>query len=124
MQDALQMALGAWRSCCEMMHDSDRGSQYARGAYQAQLANQGIVCSMSEKGECLDNAVAKQIFGSLKGERTSLPSLCHPRGTGMLSLTTWDPSITASGYIHIWGMSVPITPRCWPGCLNSVSVFT
>jgi transposase InsO family protein len=36
------------------------------------LANQGIVCSMREKGECLDNAVAERFFGSLKGERTSL----------------------------------------------------
>jgi putative transposase len=28
-------------------------------------------CSMSEKGECLDNAVAERFFGSLKGERTA-----------------------------------------------------
>jgi putative transposase len=27
---------------------------------------------MSEKGECLDNAVAERFFGSLKGEYTSL----------------------------------------------------
>lgn len=71
-QDALQMALGRRAPAAGLRHHSDRGSQYASHAYQAQLANQGIVCSMSEKGECLDNAVAERFFGSLKGERTSL----------------------------------------------------
>jgi putative transposase len=71
-QDALQMALGRRSPAAGLMHHSDRGSQYASHAYQAMLANQGIVCSMSEKGECLDNAVAERFFGSLKGECTSL----------------------------------------------------
>jgi putative transposase len=71
-QDALQMALGRRSPSAGLMHHSDRGSQYASHTYQAMLANQGIVCSMSEKGECLDNAVAERFFGSLKGERTSL----------------------------------------------------
>ena len=30
-----------------------------------------MICSMSRKGECLDNAVAERFFGSLKRERTS-----------------------------------------------------
>ena len=30
-----------------------------------------MVCSMSGKGDCLDNAVAERFFGSLKRERTS-----------------------------------------------------
>jgi transposase InsO family protein len=34
------------------MHHSDRGSQYAAGAYQKRLAEHGIVCSMSRKGNC------------------------------------------------------------------------
>lgn len=71
-QDALQMALGRRSPSAGLMHHSDRGSQYASHTYQAMLANQGIVCSMSAKGECLDNAVAERFFGSLKGERTSL----------------------------------------------------
>jgi transposase InsO family protein len=71
-QDALQMALGRRSPAAGLRHHADRGSQYASHAYQATLANQGIICSMSEKGECLDNAVAERFFGSLKGERTSL----------------------------------------------------
>jgi putative transposase len=70
-QDALQMALGRRAPSAGLMHHSDRGSQYASHAYQAMLADHGIVCSMSEKGECLDNAVAERFFGSLKREWTS-----------------------------------------------------
>jgi transposase InsO family protein len=70
-QDALQMALGRRSPSAGLMHHSDRGSQYASHAYQAMLADHGIVCSMSEKGECLDNAVAERFFGSLTCEWTS-----------------------------------------------------
>ena len=35
-----------------LMHHSDRGSQYAAGAYQKRLVEHGIVCSMSRKGNC------------------------------------------------------------------------
>jgi putative transposase len=69
-QDALQMALGRRSPSAGLMHHSDRGSQYASHAYQTILADHGIVCSMSEKGECLDNAVAERFFGSLKREWT------------------------------------------------------
>jgi putative transposase len=70
-QDALQMALGRRAPATGLMHHSDRGSQYASHVYQAMLADHGIVCSMSEKGECLDNAVAERFFGSLKREWTA-----------------------------------------------------
>lgn len=69
---ALQMALGRRQPAEGLIHHSDRGSQYACDAYQALLAKHGIHCSMSRKGDCLDNAVAERFFGSVKGERTSL----------------------------------------------------
>ena len=53
-----------------LLHHSDRGSQYACHDYQRLLATHGLRCSMSRKGECLDNAVAERFFGSLKRERT------------------------------------------------------
>jgi transposase InsO family protein len=71
-QEALQMALGRRQPAAGLIHHSDRGSQYACGAYQTLLVASGIRCSMSRKGDCLDNAVAERFFGSLKGERTSL----------------------------------------------------
>jgi putative transposase len=70
-QAALRMALGRRHPSAGLMHHSDRGSQYASHAYQDLLADHGIVCSMSGKGECLDNAVAERFFGSLKREWTT-----------------------------------------------------
>lgn len=68
--EALRMALGRRQPAAGLLHHSDRGSQYASAAYQRLLAAQGIVCSMSRTGECLDNAVAERWWGSLKGEWT------------------------------------------------------
>ena len=47
---------------------SDRGTQYAAETYQAVLDEYGIVCSMSRKGDCWDNAVTESFFGTLKTE--------------------------------------------------------
>src|SRR5207247_10328319 len=49
-----------------LLHHSDRGSQYASGDYQRMLAQHGIVCSMSRRGDCWDNAVAESFFATLK----------------------------------------------------------
>jgi putative transposase len=68
---ALQMALGRRQPTAGLLHHSDRGSQYASQAYQRLLTRHGLVCSMSGKGNCLDNAVAERFFGSMKRERTS-----------------------------------------------------
>lgn len=68
---ALEMAVGRRQPAPGLLHHTDRGSQYASHAYRDQLRYNGMTCSMSEKGECLDNAVAERFFGSLKRERTS-----------------------------------------------------
>ena len=66
--DALGMALARRRPPPGLLHHSDRGSQYASGDYQKVLAENGIVCSMSRKGNCWDNAVAESFFATLKVE--------------------------------------------------------
>jgi putative transposase len=66
--DALRMALGRRRPPQGLLHHSDRGSQYASGDYQRLLAQHGIVCSMSRRGNCWDNAVAESFFATLKVE--------------------------------------------------------
>ena len=48
---------------------SDRGSQYASQDHTALLARHGLVCSMSRKGNCWDNAVMERFFLNLKMER-------------------------------------------------------
>ena len=65
-EEALRAALG-WRSPApEMLHHSDRGSQYASDGYRAKLAARGINVSMSRRGNCWDNAVVESFFGTLK----------------------------------------------------------
>lgn len=66
--DALMMALWHRKPACGLLHHSDRGGQYASEAYQELLAQHGIICSMSRKGDCLDNAVAESFFASLEWE--------------------------------------------------------
>jgi transposase InsO family protein len=66
--DALDMALVQRRPGHGLLHHSDRGSQYASGDYQQALAAAGIVCSMSRRGNCWDNAVAESFFATVKVE--------------------------------------------------------
>nr|WP_206108271.1 IS3 family transposase [Paludisphaera soli] len=68
--DALEMAL-AGRSPGEgLVAHSDRGSQYASDHYQRLLSDHGIVCSMSRRGNCWDNAPMESFFASLRKELT------------------------------------------------------
>jgi transposase InsO family protein len=66
--DALRDAVGRRAPNVGLVHHSDRGSQYASGDYQDALADLGVVCSMSRKGNCWDNAVAESFFATLKTE--------------------------------------------------------
>jgi len=66
--DALAMALARRRPPPGLLHHSDRGSQYASGDYQEVLERHGIICSMSRRGDCWDNAVAESFFATLKVE--------------------------------------------------------
>lgn len=68
-QDALTMALWRRGKVEGVIVHSDQGSTYASRDYQRQLEEHTLRCSMSRKGECLDNAVAESFFGSLKNER-------------------------------------------------------
>lgn len=64
---ALRMALTR-RGARGGLHHSDRGVQYASGAYQALLAAADFTPSMSRVGNCWDNAVAESFFATLTKE--------------------------------------------------------
>jgi putative transposase len=66
--EALRMALGRRVPEPGLVHHSDRGVQYAAHAYQNVLHQHGIVCSMSRKGDCWDNAVVESFFARIKTE--------------------------------------------------------
>jgi transposase InsO family protein len=52
----------------DLMHHSDRGSQYASKDYQQILDDWDITVSMSRVGNCWDNAMMESFFGTLKTE--------------------------------------------------------
>ena len=66
--DALGKALVQRPGARDLLHHSDRGSQYASHDYRDALDQAGITCSMSRRGDCWDNAVAESFFGTLKTE--------------------------------------------------------
>jgi putative transposase len=65
---ALEMATQSRQPLPGLLFHSDRGSQYASDAFQAQLGQSEMVCSMSRKAECWDNAAMESFFGTLKQE--------------------------------------------------------
>jgi transposase InsO family protein len=66
--DALTMAWFRRKPASGLLHHSDRGSQYASQAFQTKLKDYGMVCSMSRKGNCWDNAPTESWFNSFKNE--------------------------------------------------------
>ena len=67
--NALGMAVAARNPSNGLIIHSDRGAQYISDDYQQLLKENGILCSMSARGNCYDNAVVESFFGSLKRER-------------------------------------------------------
>ena len=53
---ALDMAIVQQRPAPGLVHHADRGVQYAAHGYRARLQHHGMLCSMSRKGDCWDNA--------------------------------------------------------------------
>lgn len=64
--EALRMAYWRRKPAKGLIHHSDRGSQYAAHDYQQQLKTFGMIPSMSDKGNCYDNAVVESFFHTLK----------------------------------------------------------
>jgi transposase InsO family protein len=65
---ALGMALRERKPMPGLVHHSDRGVQYACGAYTELLKQHGIVISMSRTGNPYDNAMAESFIKTLKYE--------------------------------------------------------
>ena len=65
---ALEVAIRRRCPTAGLLHHSDQGSTYASEDYQDVLAARGIVCSMSRRGNCHDNAVMESCFSTVKTE--------------------------------------------------------
>ncbi len=62
------MALDSRSPQENLLHHSDRGSQYASRDYRRELRDRGITCSMSRRGDCWDNSVVESFFATIKKE--------------------------------------------------------
>jgi putative transposase len=67
---ALAMAIQNRKPAKGLIHHSDQGVQYTSKVYQQQLAQSGLISSMSRKGMPYDNAMMESFFSSLKQELT------------------------------------------------------
>ena len=65
---ALNMALKQRILFSNLLLHSDRGRQYASCLHQTLLEINGILCSMSGKSNCWDNAVMESFYRTLKVE--------------------------------------------------------
>jgi putative transposase len=77
---ALQRALSERSIGKNVIHHTDRGSQYTSAGYRRLLQAHGLIVSMSRKGNCWDNAVVESFFATLKvelGDRFPSRALAH-----------------------------------------------
>jgi transposase InsO family protein len=67
-EDALKMAFVQRAPEEGVIFHSDRGCQYTSGDFAELARENGVVLSVSRKGECWDNAVAESFFATIKRE--------------------------------------------------------
>jgi putative transposase len=84
---ALSMAVANRRPPKGLLHHSDQGSDYASGDYQDDLQRHGMICSMSRRGNCWDNAPMESFFGTMK---TELPELETPQSSLRTQATIFE----------------------------------
>jgi putative transposase len=89
--EALVAAIEWRRPPIGLIHHSDRGTQYASKAYKELLQIHGMVGSMSDKGDCWDNAPVESFFSTLKKEIDDLSTMTHQQA--------WQ---TLFEFIEIW----------------------
>jgi putative transposase len=66
--DALAMAVARRRPNGQVIHHSDRGSQYASLAFGRTLRESGLAASMGSKGDPYDNAMCESVVSTIKEE--------------------------------------------------------
>lgn len=66
--EALHQAISRREVKPDLIHHSDRGGQYVAKDYQKLLTDTAMICSMSRKGDCWDNAPMESFFATIKTE--------------------------------------------------------
>ncbi len=88
--DALEQALHARKPFeqGDLIHHSDRGSQYVSIRYSERLAEAGIEASVGSVGDSYDNALAETINGLVQGRGDPSPVVEH-QGSGRIGTLEW-----------------------------------
>jgi transposase InsO family protein len=111
---ALDMAIVRQRPAPGLVHHADRGVQYAAHGYRARLRRHGMVCSMSRKGDCWDNAAMESFFKTLKVERTHLLRY-DTRALAKLDIVDWIEGFYNYRRMHSSiGYKTPVTAESNP----------
>ena len=76
-ESALDMALTQRRPPRNLLHHSDRGSQYTSLDYQKRLSASSMTVSMSRVGNCWDNAPMESFWATLKRECADVVFASH-----------------------------------------------
>ena len=87
--DALRMAIANEHPAPGLIFHSDQGSQYCSHVFQEFLLRQGISGSMSERGQCWDNAPAESFWATLKRETLPLSGCFSSRKEAQDTVTRW-----------------------------------
>jgi putative transposase len=88
---AWQMAVANRYPPAQLLHHSDRGSQYTSDVYLTMLAKAQCTISMSRTGNVYDNAAMESFFATLKGECavTQFTSRAEARSTIFEYIEVW-----------------------------------
>ena len=83
--DALEQAIYARcdDTVGDLVHHSDRGSQYLSMRYTERLADAGIEPSVGSRGDSYDNALAESVIGLFKAEVIRRERAVVARGGGI-----------------------------------------
>jgi putative transposase len=113
--DALMMAIWRRGKPRELLHHSDRGSQYTSEHCQRLMAEHGIQCSLSRAGNVWDNAAMESFFSSLKTERTARKTY-RTRAQARADVFDYIERFYNRASEHPSGYVIDEKRFCWLGC--------
>lgn len=90
-----------------IMH-SDRGTQYCSAAFQNRLMQLGMRCSMSDVGQCWDNAPGESIWSSLKRETLIGRKRFDSYEQAVVTVTRWIETYNTIRPHSTIGMLAPV----------------
>jgi len=106
-ESALDMALTQHRPPHNLLHYSDRGSQYTSFDYQKRLSASHMTVSTSRVGNCWDKAPMESFWATLKREYADVVLLPTLKPGLNSSVTSWAFTI-ATVVIRLWATLVHI----------------